>query len=330
MATKNLVDQMTALEVARRSSDPNAFTILETMAMTNTMLQELPAQEANDGTVHTTLRRLSYPHGEHRLYNQGVGAKSSQTEPIQDVISMLEAHSDVDHDQAVHSGNPAALYNSEASAFLVGMGMDQAEELIYGSHQMDPAVINGLAIRYPKVDGEHCVDFKGAGNSLTSAYLMAPGPQSVGLIYPRGSKSVGVSREDGGLIWAKDPRDGAGKKEFRAHRDIFKAQYGLFVAHPDAVIRVCNIPLDLTKDQRIELLELILKYQKRLTKGIVNNVLFVNQDLIYQIERAGRESQYVVHPETDPWGRPVTAINGLRIREQDAILSTEEQVAAAA
>jgi hypothetical protein len=52
MATKNIVDQMTALEVARRSSDPNAFTIIETMAMTNTMLQELPAIQANDGTVH--------------------------------------------------------------------------------------------------------------------------------------------------------------------------------------------------------------------------------------------------------------------------------------
>jgi hypothetical protein len=243
---------------------------------------------------------------------------------------MLEAHSDVDHDQALHSGNPTSLYNSEASAFLVGMGMDQAEELIYGNHQRNAAVINGLATRYPKVDGEHSIDFKGTGNNLTSAYLTAPGPQSCCLIYPRGSKSVGVSREDGGLIWAKDPRDGAGKKEFRAHRDIFKAQYGLSIVHPDAVIRIANIPVDLTRDQRIELLEMILKYQKRLTKGIVNNVLFVNQDLIYQIERAGRESQYVVHPETDPWGKPVTAINGLRIREQDAILSTEEQIAAAA
>jgi hypothetical protein len=37
MPTKNLVDTMTALEVARRSSNPGAFTIIETMAMTNTM-----------------------------------------------------------------------------------------------------------------------------------------------------------------------------------------------------------------------------------------------------------------------------------------------------
>jgi len=325
MPTKNLVDNMTALEVARRSSDPDAFTIIETMAMTNTMLQELPAKEANEGTVHTSLKRLSYPHGEHRVYNRGVGAKSSQTKPQQDVIAMLEAHADVDYDMALHSGNPAALYKSEAEAFLVGMGEDQADDMIYGSRGNNEAMINGLAARYPKVDGARCVSFGGTGNSLTSVYITAPGPNSLHLIYPRGHKSVGVSREDGGLIWAKDPKDSS--KEFRAHRDVFKAQYGIAVIHPDAVIRICNIPVNLNKDQRIDLLEMILKYQKRLTKGIVNNVLFVNGDIIYQIERAGRESQYVIHPETDPWGKPVTAINGIKLREQDAILSTESQVA---
>jgi hypothetical protein len=325
MAVKNLVDNMTALEAARRSSDPDAFTIIETMAMTTPMLQDLPALEANEGTAHTSLRRLSYPHGERRVYNRGGGGRASQTKPQTDVIAMLEAHSDVDYDMALHSGNPAALYKGEADAFLIGMGEDQADDLVYGSRSADPAQINGLAVRYPKVDAIHCVDFGGTGNNLTSAYITAPGPNSLHLIYPRGSKSVGVSREDGGLIWVKDQQDAG--KEFRAHRDIFKAQYGLAVIHPDAVIRICNIPVDLSKEQRVNLLELILKHQKRLTKGIVNNVLFVNGDLIYQIERAGRESQYVIHPETDPWGKPVTAINGIRIREQDAILPAEERVA---
>jgi hypothetical protein len=229
---------------------------------------------------------------------------------------------------AQHSGNPSALYKSEADAFLIGMGEDQAEDLVYGNRSADEAMINGLAVRYPKVDGERCVSFLAsapAGTTYTSAYIMAPGPNSVHLIYPRGSKSVGVSREDGGLIWVKDQQNAA--KEFRAHRDVFKAQYGLAVIHPDAVIRICNIPVDLSKEQRADLLELILKYQKRLTRGIVNNALFVNGDLIYQIERAGRESQYVIHAETDPWGKPVTAINGIRIREQGAILSTEDEVA---
>ena len=123
MATKTLVDQMTALEVARRSSNPDAFTIIETLALTNTMLAELPMTMANDGAVHTTLQRRSYPGGEHRIYNQGVGKKASQTEPIRNWIAMLEAFSDVDCALADHSGNPTGLYQSEASAFLAGMSL---------------------------------------------------------------------------------------------------------------------------------------------------------------------------------------------------------------
>jgi hypothetical protein len=322
MPTKNLVDTMTALEVARRSSNPDAFTIIETMALTNTMLQELPAVMANDGAVHTTLKRLSYPGGEHRTYNRGVGKRASQTEPVRNWITMLEALSDVDEALARHSGNPTGLYQSEASAFLAGMGIDQGGDLVYGSHSQNPQEIDGLATRY-SVLGDHCISFKGTGNDLTSVYLVAAGPQACHLIYPKGSSSVGVERIDVGIIYAQDDN----QKEYRVHRDHFRAEYGIAIEHPDAVIRICNIPVNLTAAQRKELIELILRYQKKLTKGIVNTVLFANNDLIYQIERAGREAQYVVHPEADVWGKPVANINGLRLREQDAILSTEEEVA---
>jgi hypothetical protein len=327
MATKNIVDQMTALEVARRSSDPNAFTIIETMSMTNTMLRELPAVQANDGAVHTSLLRRSYPGGEHRGYNQGVRARSSQTEPIRNWIAMLEAFCDVDEALARHSGNPNALYQSEAMAFLAGMGIDQADDLIYGSHRDSEAQIDGLATRLPVADGKHCFDFGGSGADLTSVYLVAAGPQACHLIYPKGSTSVGVNRKDLDVSRIADPNDP--KKTFMAHTDHFIAEYGIAIEHPDAVIRIANIPVDLDGDGRRDLIELILRQQKRLTKGIVNTVLFGNADIIYQIERAGREAQVVVYPDTDIYGKPVVSVNGLRIREQDAILSAESAVPAA-
>jgi len=326
MAIRNIVSTMTALEVARRSSSPDAFLIIETMALTNTMLQELPAQEANDGTVHTSVVRRSYPHGEHRIYNQGVGAKTSQTDTVKDMICMLEAFSDVDERLASHSGNARALYDSEAKAYLVGMGNDQAEDLIYGNNRNNPAEMNGLAVRYPKIS-DHCINFNGGATAgqATSVYLIAAGPQSCHLIYPKGSKSVGVTREDQGVKRVPDPNNAG--KSFMAHTDHFMAEYGITIAHPDAVFRIANIPVDLTNAQRKELIEMVLKLQKKLTKGIVNTVLFANGDIIYQIERAGREAGVVVYPETDPWGKPVTSINGMRFREQDAILSTEGLVA---
>jgi len=326
MAIRNIVATMTALEVARRSSNPDAFTIIETMSMSNTMLQELPAAMANDGAVHTTLKRLSYPHGEHRIYNRGVGKKASQTEPVRDWITMLEAYSDVDVAQARHSGNPTALYQSEAMAFLVGMGEDQAEDLIYGNHNKNPEEIDGLAVRYPKINGKSCIDFGGTAtnNTLTSIYLIAAGPQSCQLIYPKGSNSVGVERKDAGEMYVDDPQTPG--KQYLAHRDHFKAEYGITVAHPDAVIRIANIDANLDQAGRKKLINLVLQYQRRLTKGVVNTVLFGNSEIVFQVEQAGREAQLVLHPEADPWGKPVTSINGMRFREQDAILYTEGKV----
>jgi len=319
----NLVDNLTALEVARRSSNPDALTIIETMAMLNSMLEQLPSTMANDKAVHTSLKRLSYPGGEHRIYNRGVGKKASQTVPVRDLITMLEALSDVDEALAKHSGNPNALYNSEAAAFLAGMGLDQAEDLIYGNHSHDPAQIDGLATRYARL-GDCCISFGGKGKYLTSIYLIAAGEKACHLIYPQGSSSVGVQRIDAGIQYAKDEKGG----EYRVHRDHFIAEYGLAIEHPDAVVRICNIPNNLDKAGRADLIELVLRHQKRLTKGIVNTVLFGNQEMVYQVERAGREAQIVVAHESDVWGRPVNNVNGLRLRQQDVILSTEEEIAA--
>jgi hypothetical protein len=81
------------------------------------------------------------------MYNTGVGKKASQTEPVRNRITMLEAFSDVDEAPARHGGNPSALYQSEAGAFLAGMGLDQAGDLVYGSHNQNPREIDGLAAR---------------------------------------------------------------------------------------------------------------------------------------------------------------------------------------
>jgi hypothetical protein len=327
MAILNLIDSMTSLEVARRSSNPDAFTIIETMSMENTMLLELPAIEANDGAVHTGLQRKSYPGGQHRIYDRGVKTTASQTKPFHDWITMLECFSRVDAAKARHSGNPAALYNSEASAFIMGMGVDQADDCIYGNRAVDPAEINGLATRLA-VLSDHCVDagLSGTGSNLTSIYLVAAGPKACHLIYPRGSTSVGVFRQDLN-IYEVDDGTGSGAT-YLAHTDHFIAEYGLSVEHPDAVIRICNIPATLTADQRKALVETVLRQQMNLTKGIVNTILFCNKNIAYQFQRAARELQYVVYPEKDPWGNPVMVVNGLRMRRMDVILDTEDQVTA--
>jgi hypothetical protein len=329
MAIMNLVSAMTALEVARRSSNPDAWTIIELMSMVNTMLRELPAIQANDGAIHSSLIRTSYPHATHRVYNQGVKYAASQTKPQKDKIVILQSYSTVDEKMAQHSGNPAALYDSEAKAFIYGMGEDQADDLIYGSEAQNAAELDGLATRRP-YGHEYTVDVNveaginaAAGEDSTSMYLVAAGQQACHLIYPKGSNSAGVNREDKGIRQHTD----AEGNPYEAHEDLFTAEYGIVIASPDSVIRLMNIPLNLSKAQRAEVIEVVLKHKKKLTKGITNRVAFANEDMMYQIERAAREIELVVKNDEDPWGLEVTQIGDLRLREQDAILSTESLIA---
>jgi hypothetical protein len=315
-----MVDAMTALEVVKRANSPDAYLIIEALLQTNEILRDMPAVQANDGAIHTTLRRVSQPGGQHRLYNQGVAVKASQTKTIQDRIAMLEAYAVVDKKLAQHGGDVAALRHSEAVAFLNGMGIDQAHDLIYGNWQQNPAEIDGLATRLSSL-GKNVISMGGTGSDLTSLYIVAAGPQFCHLIYPRGSSTVGVTREDlGEKVWEDD----AGKP-FQAYVDHFSADYGIVIRHPDAVKRICNIEADVAP---ADLVDVILAQLRRLPKGAANIVIYANASILTILDKAARDRPNVIYPTTDPWGKPVTTIRDARLRQVDAILDFAETAVA--
>jgi hypothetical protein len=320
MPQLNLVDRMTALEVVKRANNPDAYLIIEAQSQTNEILLDMPVIEANDGAIHTSLVRTSVPGGSHRIYNQGVGSAASQTKTIQDRIAMLEAYAVVDKAMAEHGGNVAALRNTEAIAFLNGMGIDQARDLIYGSNSLDPASIDGFATRLNKLDGKNVVSMGGTGDALTSVYIVAAGPNLCHLIYPRGSKSVGVSRTDlGEQIW-KDEES----KTFQALVDHFQAHYGITIRHPEAVKRICNInPTGVSGEA---LTDKILELLRRMPKGASNLVIYANASILNILDKQARDRVNVAQTREDPWGRAVTHIRDARCRQVDAILDAEEAI----
>ncbi|MDR3191619.1 MAG: hypothetical protein LBT87_00985 [Treponema sp.] len=320
MAVLNMADQITAIEAAKRVNNPDAFHIIECLRMTNEMLADLPAIQANDGTVHTTLRRLNQPGGTHRIYNQGVDIKASQTDTVRDRIAMLGAYSVVDKAMADHTGNRAAFRQSEAVAILKGMGIDQAKDLVYGNNTADKAQIDGLAVRLSKVDNKTVFSMGGSGNDLTSLYLIAAGADLCHLIYPKGSSSIGVTRSDQGeKIWEDQE-----KKRYQALVEYFEAQYGITIRDPAAVIRICNIEAAVNGD---DLIDAILSCRRRLPPGASTYALYANLDVLIKIDKTARDRGNVVYTAADPWGKEITHIRDIRCRQMDVILSTEEAVA---
>jgi hypothetical protein len=317
MPNLSMTDSMTALEVMRRANNQDGFHIVELMAQTNEILKDMPMIEANDGTIHNTLVRTSLRSGTHRKYNEGIAPGATTTDTIRDRITMLEDYSIVDKDLADHSGNVKALRASEADAFLQGMGQTQAEELIYGDHGRNEAEINGLAVRLNKLTDKNVMNAGGSSNKCTSIYVCAIGNRFAHLIYPRGRKDCGIKTEDMGLQnWPMEKG-----KVMPAYVQFFSTHYGLSIAHPDAVKRICNIDNTVPGDK---IVEMILEAMLRLPQGAQGVSIYCNQDILVKIDKAAWSKGNAVFTKEDPWGDMITHIRSGRCRRVDAILSTEQ------
>jgi hypothetical protein len=321
ITTLNMNDQMTALEIVKRANAPEAYHIIELLRMTNQMLIDVPARQANNATVNVTTQRTTKAAGEHRIYNQGVGKTATQTKVIQDRIAMLATYSDVDEDMVEHTGNVDEARQSEAISIVKGMGLVQARTLIYGSDAR-PEEFAGLMERRNTLTDPNVIDAGGSGSGLTSIYLVAVGPDLFHLIYPRGSSTVGIERADRGLVDIPDPQDAT--KNYPVYREYFKAQYGLTIRSPDAVKRICNIPASMTGD---DLIDIILDTRRRMPQGAATYAMYSNLDVLVKLDKAAWSKANVIYKETGPWGEELTKIRDLRCREMDVISNDEKAVA---
>jgi hypothetical protein len=319
MAVLNMTDQMTALELVKRANAPEPYHIIELMRLTNEMLIDVPAYEANNGTINVTLQRNIQRMGEHRIYNHGVGKVATTTDIVHDRIAVLEEYSLVDETMLNHSGNIAQARQSEAFAIVKGMGLTQAHTLIYGDPKK-PEEFAGLFSRRNTLGDKNVVDAGGTGTALTSVYICAVGPDLFHLIYPQGSSSVGVSRRDKGLETTQD----ANGKDYEAYREHFRAEYGLAIRAPDAVKRICNIPATITGE---DLIDLLIDTRWDLPQEASTYVMYSNVDILKKIDKAARDRSNVIYRESDPWGNIITHVRDLRCRRMDVILNTESAVA---
>jgi hypothetical protein len=235
---------------------------------------------------------------------------------------MMAEYSKVDAKLVEHSGNTAAARQSEAVAIIKGMGLTQAETLVYGD-QSKPEEFDGLFTRRNSLKDKNVVDAGGTGNDLTSVYLVAVGPDLFHLIYPKNSKSVGVTRRDIGLTDMPDENDP--KKMLPMYVEYFEAQYGITIKEPAAVRRICNI--DVKNIKAAELVDLIIDASYELPAGASTYALYCNKTVLAKIDKAARDKDNVAYTAADPWGRPITHIRDIRCRRMDVISSAEEAVA---
>ena len=320
MATLSSIDLLSPLEVAKRQGSKEIQKIVEALAVTNELLLDAPILEASDGVVQNTVVRSTQPSGTRRMYNEGITPHTSQTKMVQDYIEMLEDYSDVDKNVADHAPDKKALLESEDTAFLNGLGLSQADDILYGNRSADPAVINGLHIRYSNLAAGQVIApvAPGTNGNSTSIWMVKWAPDKAHLFYPRGrSADLGIKREFRGLV---DAVKGSGI--LPSYRTFFSSHFGLAIKDPRAVKRISNIKVDGSADGA-DLAAKLIWLRAFLPPGPGTVVIYASPVIKAALDVYAMQKTNMAYTKEDPWGRDITDFQGMRIRQVDRILSTE-------
>ncbi|MDR2184991.1 MAG: hypothetical protein LBO80_04910 [Treponema sp.] len=319
----NAADRMTAIEVVRLSTNPDPFMALEYLIQKNEILLDMPQIQCNQGTEHTILLQLENPKGMHRTYYEGTKTVSTQTKTKKQTTTMVEAWAEVDEVLAKDSGSPDQLRNHVAGRVITGMGLAQAQELIYGKRRgaaENNDSVDGFATRLAKVDNENVFSMGGTGTNLTSLYLAALGESFCHMIYPQHSDTLGIERIDWGRQTALDKNG----NQYAVLKDQFRVRYGLAIPNPFAVKRIANIAPDTDAG---DLVDKVLAVMRRMPSGAHTYVMYANYTVQDIFDKAARDKPNVMHNTTDPWGNPVNTIREFRIRTVEAIRDDEPAAA---
>lgn len=324
----------TLLDIKNRL-DPNGQVaqVIEMLNQQNEILEDAVWIEANELTGHTTSIRTGIPEPTFRKLYGGVQPTKSTSVKVKEGLGMLENYAEVDKALADLNGNSASWRLSEESAFIEGFGQKLSRYMVYGNEATEPEGFTGLAPRFNSksaVNGENILTSASTpdGTDNTSLWVVGWGPQSVHMIYPKGSQA-GLQIHDKGQVTIENVDGNGGRME--AYRTHYKWDAGMVVRDWRYVVRINYDLEDIVADGKTGpiLRDLLAKAMRRIPN--LNNcrpAIYMNRDSLDAFDlQMNRDPLLQFRTQEDAQGKFVTTFRGVPIRRVDQILSTEAGVA---
>ena len=317
----------------RLDPDGKVATIVELLAQSNPVLEDMQWVEGNLPTGHRTTVRTGLPTSAWRLINGGVAPSKSTTAQIDEACGMLEAWSEVDKDLAMLNGNTAEFRLSEGRAFIEAMNQEMVSTLFYGNAGLAPEEFTGLSIRFSDptaTNGSNVLDAGGSGSDNSSIWLIGWGDQTIHGIYPKGSKA-GLDHEDLGLQTI-EVAGGVGGSKMRAYQDHWQWKCGIALKDWRFVCRIGSIDISnlVAKTSAADLIELMIKAIHRMPNmnTAAKFAFYMNRSVFQMLDIQRRDAVIagggLVYAEVD--GKIVPSFRGIPIRVVDALTELESLV----
>lgn len=336
-----LGSRLVTLADVAKSKDKQIGKVAEVLVQENSMLNDIPYMEMNEGTIHKEDIRSGLPAVYYRKANQAIPASKSTTEERTFTAAHFESKSQIDAAVAARGGQDRIAYNrwNQAMGHLQAHAIEHANLLIYGSPNDSNRKVAGffdiystLATSEPTYN--QIVDGGGTGSDLTSILLAFWGERSIFGVYPKGTQA-GLKRTDrskGGQqvqISALDSDGNAGS--FWGYEEQFEIDHGLVVKDYRQAARVANIDpaLLVSGVGAADLIDLMISaFYKIHSPSNGMGVWYVNRTIEAHLHKqaltkvgAGAGLSYENFE-----GKPVLKFLGMPVRRADAILNTEDEV----
>lgn len=320
---------------ARMDPDNKIAAIIEMLAQTNPILEDMVMGEGNLPTGHRTTVRTGLPSVYWRTINKGVKPSKSRTAQVDEGCGMLEAYAEVDKVLADLNGNTSAFRLSEDRAFIESMNQEMARGLFYANPEVEPEKFLGLAPRYAAAStdetqsGYNIVKPAGSvtpsGADQTSIWLVVWGMNSVHGIYPKGSEA-GLKHQDLGEVTLGDATNGY----YQGYRAHYKWDLGLVVRDWRYVVRIANIDIgSITTDPATQgLLDAMDEAIQRIPSlSMGRPVFYARREVLSLITKQARKAASATITVQDlEENRQLVKFSGIPIKRTDGLLKTEAVV----
>ncbi len=325
----NIADKVKILE----PNGEKIATIIELLAQTNEVMQDMIVLEGNTQTGHRTTMRSGLPSTTWRkLYGYTTPSKSTSVQ-VDDTAGILEAFSIIDKDLADLGGDVGSLRLSEDMAFFQSMNHSMVNTLFYGNTDTDPEKYMGLLPRFDDLsadNGGQIVDAGGTGSDNTSMWLIKWGENYTHAFFPKGTVA-GLKHEDMGVQTETD--SSGGKRVVYQSRYLWKI--GLSVRDWRHVVRIANIDVpalltigsgsDTSADLINDMIDALYSKMENSTGG---HMVFYCDRTVHTalVKKAAAASNVNLTFENFGGEGPILHFHGVPIRRVDALLDSELRV----
>ena len=320
----------TLIDVASRL-DPNLNIdkIVELLAATNPVLNDMTFMEGNLPTGHKTTVRTGLPGVTWRKLYGGVQPSKSTTAQVTDSCGMLEAYAEVDKALADLNGNAAAFRLSEDKAFIEAMSQEMAQTLFYGNESTEPEAFTGFAPRFNSLSAQNAdniVDAGGTSTDNTSIWLVVWGPNTCHGIYPKGSTG-GVQMRDLGEVTVENVDGASGRAQM--YRSHYRWDCGLTVRDRRYIERIANVDVSdqTTVANTKNLINWMIQAAERIPSfGAGRAAFYVNRNIREKLRLGILEKVASNLTFETVAGKRVLTFDEIPVMRTDALLNTEARV----